>query len=298
MIAAVTSTLLVFVSLTGPSIPTDERWLESFRTELVRGLGHHGAAALLDLPSNRVVVHHNIDALARPSRVGSILKLVAAASFLKHDGTESPYRCRGKDVIAGRERVCWHKPGHGVMHLGRAITESCNLYFHEHAQHLHPDDYIATLDSYGFGKLTGYHTDEVPGRVPKTLSIKGLVNAAIGDNRQLVVTGLQVLKFVGILSGVGPLAGRGGVAEQTLREAMVDVVERGTASPRVLDMRIAGKTGTASRYNHWAYDGWFAGYFPVERPRYAFVFRKRDSTGAHASAHFQKLLARSLRVAR
>ena len=297
MIAALTSAWLILSAPVGQGFPDNERWREVLHNELAVGLGSEGAAALLDLSSNRVVVHHNIESLAQPGRVGSILKLVAAASLLERYGTENPYRCQGKASISGRERVCWHKPGHGIVHLGRAISESCNLYFHAHAESLHPDDYIATLKAYGFGRVTGYSDVEVPGQIPAILSRAGLVDAVIGDHRQVVVTGLQVLRFLGILSGTGPLARAGSVIDARLRESMVEVVEHGTAAPRILDVRLAGKTGTASRYNHWAYDGWFAGFFPVERPKYAFVFWKRNSTGSRASAHFQKLLGRSFKGA-
>ena len=99
-----------------------------------------------------------------------------------------------------------------------------------------------------------------------------------------------------ILSGEGVLSQKGTPFDHALRDAMVDVVNTGTAAPQQLDFRIAGKTGTSSRFGHWAYDGWFAGLFPVDKPAYAFIFRKRDSTGKVASQQFQKLLRKAVKA--
>ena len=295
-------TVLVSVGLlfsTGVDQSTSKHsagWVSSLGTIVEGTLGPEDAMALVELSSNRVVLEHQLEKLGETSRVGSLMKLVTASALMASGSQLPAFHCAGRAQIGTKKHDCWKKSGHGVMQLERAIAESCNLYFQDAASRLNGDLLLTVLRAYGFGRVTGYHPKEVPGRLPSTLGGEGVIYASIGDGKEVLVSGLQFLRLMAVLSGVGALAQTGTPFDDSLRDAMVDVVNIGTAAPQQLDFRIAGKTGTSSRFGHWAYDGWFAGFFPVEKPTHAFIFRKRDSTGKVASQQFQKLLSKAMKM--
>lgn len=66
----------------------------------------------------------------------------------------------------------------------------------------------------------------------------------------------------------------------TLRTALQDVVVRGTAKDKGLDIyKIAGKTGTAETGRHKDNHAWFVGYAPYDNPRYCFVVLVEHTPG-------------------
>ena len=284
---------------TGPDSSVEKfpnGWLSNLATIVEGTLGPEDAMALVELSSNRVVLEYHLEKLGETSRVGSLMKLVTASALMGSGSPLPAFHCAGRAQIGTRKHDCWKRSGHGAMQLERAIAESCNLYFQDAASRLDGDHFLTVLRAYGFGRVTGYHPQEVPGRLPLGLGGEATIYASIGDGKEVLVSGLQFLRLMAVLSGEGALARAGTPFDDALRDAMVDVVTIGTAAPQQLDFRIAGKTGTSSRFGHWAYDGWFAGFFPVEKPTHAFIFRKRDSTGKVASQQFQKLLSKAMKM--
>ena len=270
-------------------------WLSRLGPILEGTLGPEDAIAFVELSSNQVALEYQLEKLGETSRVGSLMKLVTASAMMA-SGDVQPFHCAGRAQVGAKKHNCWRRDGHGAMQLERAIVESCNLYFQDAATRLQGEELLNILRQYGFGRVSGYHAQEVPGRLPQRLNREATIHASIGDGKEVLVSGLQFLRLMAILSGEGVLSQKGTPFDHALRDAMVDVVNTGTAAPQQLDFRIAGKTGTSSRFGHWAYDGWFAGFFPVDKPAYAFIFRKRDSTGKVASQQFQKLLRKAVKA--
>ena len=293
-------TVLLSVGLlfsTGPDTSVDKLpngWVSRLNPILQGTLGPEDAIAFVELASNRVVLEYHLEKLGETSRVGSLMKLVTAAALLASGDVLHPFHCSGRAEIGNKKHDCWKKDGHGVMQLERALVESCNLYFQDAASRLKGEDLLEVLRGYGFGDVSGYHAQEVPGRLPPRLGREATIYASIGDGKDVLVSGLQILRLMAVLSGEGVLSQEGTPFDHALRSAMVGVVDIGTAAPQQLGFRLAGKTGTSSRFGHWAYDGWFAGFFPADKPTHAFIFRKRDSTGKVASQQFQKLLDKAM----
>ena len=81
---------------------------------------------------------------------------------------------------------------------------------------------------------------------------------------------------------------------KSLQELLRGVVEteKGTAAMlQSLPIQIAGKTGTAQTdQENGKINMWFAGYFPVEKPKYALVAVKLDSSqqAQHATSIFKE----------
>lgn len=73
---------------------------------------------------------------------------------------------------------------------------------------------------------------------------------------------------------------------QKLQQLLSSVVSNGTASSlQSLPVRVAGKTGTAqTNVENQLVNSWFAGYFPVEKPKYAFVLVKLGVNDQQTSA--------------
>ena len=77
-----------------------------------------------------------------------------------------------------------------------------------------------------------------------------------------------------------------------LKEMLIGVVEHGTGTPaKVNGMRIAGKTGTASKVDHEhhtyykdRYVSSFAGFFPADDPRYVLMIMVDDPRGVYYGA--------------
>jgi penicillin-binding protein 2 len=110
------------------------------------------------------------------------------------------------------------------------------------------------------------------------------LNLAIGqgENSQTLISMVRFYAALGHESGVAPVphvvesAGGPGAAPSLglsgrsladLRQALVAVVDRGTAAgSRIADLRIAGKTGTAQN-PHGPDHGWFIAFAPAERPQ-------------------------------
>lgn len=66
----------------------------------------------------------------------------------------------------------------------------------------------------------------------------------------------------------------------TLRMALQDVVTRGTAKDKGLDIyKVAGKTGTAETGRHKDNHAWFVGYAPYDNPQYCFAILVEHTSG-------------------
>ena len=82
------------------------------------------------------------------------------------------------------------------------------------------------------------------------------------------------------------------VTAKSLQQLLAKVVENGTGvSLNSLPLTVAGKSGTAqTNVENGQINTWFAGYFPVEKPKYALVAVKLDSSqqAQHATSIFKE----------
>ncbi len=102
---------------------------------------------------------------------GSTIKPVVALAAL-HNGTGDVHR----RLFAGpyyqlpgysRRYYDWREEGHGWVDMGKAITQSCDVFFYDAAQRLGIVRLAAFLRRFGLGRATGIDTTaELPGLVP------------------------------------------------------------------------------------------------------------------------------------
>ena len=228
---------------------------------------------------------------------GSTWKLALAAMALKRGivtlRSRMPIPCRGGLQYGNRFFRCWSAKGHGDLALADAIAQSCDVYFYQLGLKLGLTSLLEDASGLGFRTRTGIDlpgeiTSEFPGgtdyydRVygPRRWTSAVALNLAIGqgENAQTLV---NMVRFYQMLASDGrarppyvvrPASGPGATLALTpeqlagLRQAMLNVVERGTAQgARLRTISIAGKTATAQN-PHGPDHGWFIGFAPVDKP--------------------------------
>ena len=228
---------------------------------------------------------------------GSTWKLALAAMALRRGvatmRTRMPIPCRGGLQYGDRYFRCWHAEGHGTLTLEQAIAHSCDVYFYQLGLKLGLTSLLEDGNTLGFRSRTGV---DLPGELasifpsgteyfdrvygPRRWSTGVTLNLAIGQGEN-TQTLLNMVRLYQMLASdgksrvpylVSPGPGRSDDLELTseqlagLRQAMINVVERGTARrARLRRLRIAGKTAT-SQNPHGPDHGWFIGFAPAERP--------------------------------
>jgi len=230
---------------------------------------------------------------------GSTWKLALAAMALKRGivtlRSRMPIPCRGGLQYGNRFFRCWSAKGHGDLALADAIAQSCDVFFYQLGLKLGLTSLLEDATGLGFHARTGIDlpgeiTSEFPGgtdyydRVygPRRWTSAVTLNLAIGqgENAQTLV---NMVRFYQMLASDGrarppyivrPVASPGATLALTseqlagLRQAMINVVERGTARGAGRfggSISIAGKTGTAQN-PHGPAHGWFIGFAPAEKP--------------------------------
>ena len=212
-----------------------------------------------------------------------------AVTFASH----MPEPCRGGFQYGNRFFKCWEPRGHGSLNLEQAIAASCDAYFYQLGLRLSVKAILAGGAYLGFGARSGIdlpgelrpafpdsgYYDRVYGRNGWTQAVA--LNLAIGQGEN-AQTPINMVRFYAtlanggrlvrphILAGTLPPLGTVDLSDTTflaIREALIAVVERGTArAVRLASLKLAGKTGTAQNPqgpNH----GWFIGFAPADHPQ-------------------------------
>lgn len=259
---------------------------------------------------------------------GSVFKLVVAAAALEAGLTDldEHFYCTGEYRFNDKLAIpCLKKEGHGRLTLLEAMAVSCNPVFIELGLRVGRDRLLAMAEKFGLGEdvllgyplLQGQHFNvgpHEPGRLGNAslgqegvrltpLQVAGLL-AAIGDGGTYAPP--RVVKAVldsqkQVISELG-----GGQKEQVLAPAttrqlqvMLEAVTKwGTGQPAWVSGGCAGKTSSAETgrkddAGQPVTDTWFAGYAPLDQPRWAVaVLVEGGSTGGKSAAPvFQEIVS-------
>lgn len=229
---------------------------------------------------------------------GSTWKLLVAAIGLRRGvvtmNTRMPIPCTGGLQYGNRYFRCWEPRGHGDLTLSQAIAQSCDVYFYQLGLKLGLTSLLEDVNALGFRTRTGIDlpgeiTPEFPGgteyydRVygPRHWTSAVTLNLAIGqgENAQSLIDMVRLYQMLAsdgksrapylVHQSSEPVEDLDLSDQQLrgLRQAMVGVVETGTArAARLGDITIAGKTGTAQN-PHGPNHGWFIAFAPADRPQ-------------------------------
>ncbi len=243
---------------------------------------------------------------------GSTFKIITAAADLEEWRRGNPAAISPQYVfpssrtrsVDGTTIKCWsdHKNGkHANQTLAEALNNSCNPCFVDLALALGKETFYDYLTAFGFGKATGVDfSGEAVGMLLPEGSVRDCDLARIGFGQTIAVSPLQLACAAAsavnggyyytphildeIFSDDGYVAVKTGkklvgrtVSEETSRllSSMLEgVVKEGSGKHAYLEgYRVAGKTGTAQKYENGViaqgkYVSSFVGYFPADAPRY------------------------------
>jgi penicillin-binding protein 2 len=270
---------------------------------------------------------------------GSTWKLGIAAMALKRGivtfRSRMPIPCRGGLQYGNRFFRCLSAQGHGDLTLTEAIAQSCDVYFYQLGIKLGVTSLVEDGNEWGFRGRTGIDLpSEIPSEFPtgpeyydrlygaRRWTSAVALNLAIGqgENAQTLANMVRLYQMLASDGRVrvpyvvrpartGTQLSLDLTPEQIagLRQAMIAVVEQGTArGSRLANLTIAGKTGTAQN-PHGPDHGWFIGFGPAEKPEIVIgaivEFSQHGTTVAplvaRAIAHYlgiDESIAASLRV--
>jgi len=229
----------------------------------------------------------------------SPFKLAVAAMGLKRglvtSSTRMPVPCTGGYQFGSRRFRCWKPEGHGAVTLSDAIKVSCDVYFYQLGLQLGAENLLADGAALGFDDRSGIdlereqssrwaHSvdDYVNGKRFGTFTPGQVLNLSIGQGANVQSLANMVTFYAALATdGVkrppflverrpdGPVHDLGLTPAQLrdLRQAMVDVVARGTAGASGgAELLVAGKTGTGQMPRGQADAGWFIGFAPYDAP--------------------------------
>ena len=247
---------------------------------------------------------------------GSLFKIIVLAAALEKNkvGLETSFFCSGVDSETGIH--CFNTSGHGMIGLEDAFANSCNVYFINLARKVGPKAIMDMAQKFGFGKKALNFSKESAGMVyRKSEDIEyDIGNIAIGQ-KDIMVTPLQVCSMISSIANNGMrnkphilkrIFGDDGTVyekhadesksiispetSEIIQKLMTEVVKRGTGQKASLYCGSAGKTGTTQRgieyadgnYEHE--DSWFAGYLPLNHPKYAISVYVEDAESKSSTA--------------
>lgn len=257
---------------------------------------------------------------------GSVFKITSLATALEQGiSPDTCYTCSGQLVIGENKFHCHNRLGHGVLNMTEGFSASCNPYFVQLMQA------AGGKALYRMSTLLGYDRSLILAEGIKTaravlpseeelLSPAAVANLSFGQGSLLaspvhiaqmvaaVVNDGQVIRptiLLGYADKEGTITEEEPAPPQTafsaktaatIREMMVKVVEEGTGKSALPAYGGAGgKTGTAEtgweQKDKAVVQGWFAGYYPAEEPRYvmAVIAEDTNNTGSKAAPVFKEI---------
>jgi penicillin-binding protein 2 len=254
-----------------------------------------------------------------PYPPGSVFKiLVGAAALEKGIAQDAEFLCGGKAAPFVR---CWNSVGHGAISFAEAFAQSCNPAFAEIGLQVGKSTLLDYWQAFALDdrSVAGYPLPRDPRQAPSSLQQPyNLVNLSIGQG-PVLVTPVQVAAMVNAVVNDGVYvkprlvkgfrtqrgevslpgdSGRQVIKVETarsLRELLALSTRTGTGQGGYLETGgSAGKTGTAEGIADSKY-AWFAGYAPLDNPRYVVVVMHEGSeTGGECAAPVFKDIAEKL----
>ena len=256
---------------------------------------------------------------------GSTFKIVTAAADIEESLRGNPnayavnrvFSSSRTRVVDGTTIRCWsdHANGkHANQTLAEALNNSCNPCFVDIALALGKETFYDYLAAFNFGRATGIDfSGEAIGMLLPESTLRDCDFARIGFGQTIAVTALQLAcASAAAVNGGYYYAPRlvdaivtedGAVLEETkpalvgrtvseeassiLSSMLEGVVHDGSGKKAYIEgYRVAGKTGTAQKYEngHIAqgkYVSSFVGYFPADDPQYLALVIVDEPQGAY-----------------
>jgi penicillin-binding protein 2 len=250
---------------------------------------------------------------------GSIFKPIVATAGLESGKINmfTVYHCPGSLQVGRREFKCWDT--HLDQDLIQAIAHSCDVFFYKVGLSVGPQSLHDYAVKFGLTRPTGIELPyEESGFIPNPIWKKiykfqkwyagDTANFAIGQG-EVLVTPIQMCRMMAVFANHGSLvtpyiikaidgvdvsANHRRIIPLRIKETIIDNInkglravvadEKGTAHVLSdLGVSVAGKTGTAQNPRGPSH-GWFVGYAPFDKPRYAICIFTEHGAHGYASA--------------
>ncbi|MGE5633285.1 MAG: peptidoglycan D,D-transpeptidase FtsI family protein [Caulobacteraceae bacterium] len=257
--------------------------------------------------------------------LGSIFKTVVAAAAFENSAitTEDKFKCEGFISVGNSNIKCSTYKSHEnkEMDIKEAFALSCNSTFIQVGMRVGAGSILEMAKKFGFGqKLCFTIPEEKPGYLP-ALQEDGIGNIAIGQGK-IQVTPLQVTSMMATIANngikndpqlVSELVTDKGIAVRKLERSRPEIVLTPKTARLLKDMlHEVTLTGTGKQANMDEYGGscgktssaetginegnvvhgWFAGFLPYEKPKYAItVFVYNGQSGGKSAAPIFKEVA-------
>ncbi len=206
--------------------------------------------------------------------------------------------------IGGQKVKCWsdHKNGkHSCLNIQGGLNNSCNPIFVDMAMALGKETMYKYIEAFNYGKVTGVDFNgEAQGMLLPKSAVLDVDLARIAFGQTIAVTGLQLASATAtainggyyytpylvskiyddnglIAKTVSPKCKNRVISDKTsqiINEMLEGVVAEGSGKNAYIEgYRVAGKTGTAQKYENGIiasgkYVSSFVGYFPANNPKY------------------------------
>ena len=237
--------------------------------------------------------------LTAAANVEEYLQGNKSAFSIEHIYNSSRYR-----YIDGQKVKCWsdHKNGkHAALTLQGGLNNSCNPIFVDIAMSLGKETMYKYIELFNYGSVTGVDFGgEAQGMTLPVSAVQNVDLARIAFGQTIAVTGLQLAAATAsavnggyyytphlvseIYSNDGIIAEKiepklknrtiSNAASKIVSEMLEKVVSEGSGKQAYIEgYRVAGKTGTAQKYENGViavgkYVSSFVGYFPADNPKY------------------------------
>lgn len=256
---------------------------------------------------------------------GSTFKIVTAAANIEEYLQGNPAAFSERHVfpsartrtVEGSQIKCWsdHANGkHSNQTLAEALNNSCNPCFVDIALALGKEKFYDYLSAFRFGRATGLDfSGESIGMLLPESTVQSADLARIGFGQAIAVTPLQLACAAASAVNGGYyysprlvseiFSDDGSVSEKTkpallgrtvseeasriLSGMLEGVVRDGSGKKAYIEgYRVAGKTGTAQKYENGViaqgkYISSFVGYFPADNPSYLALVIVDEPTGSY-----------------
>ncbi len=206
--------------------------------------------------------------------------------------------------IGGQKVKCWsdHKNGkHSCLNIQGGLNNSCNPIFVDMAMALGKETMYKYIEAFNYGKVTGVDFNgEAQGMLLPKSAVLDVDLARIAFGQTIAVTGLQLACATAtainggyyytpylvskiyddngiIAKTVSPKCKNRVISDKTsqiINQMLEGVVAEGSGKNAYIEgYRVAGKTGTAQKYENGIiangkYVSSFVGYFPANNPKY------------------------------
>ncbi|MBP1761138.1 MAG: Peptidoglycan glycosyltransferase, partial [Firmicutes bacterium] len=261
---------------------------------------------------------------------GSLFKIVVSTAVVEENlVTEGEtFTCNGKYVFNDDLAInCWKEEGHGKLSFKQAFARSCNPTFINLGLRLGRNRLLQYVDKLHLTstELIGMPEQQGDSYVSIDPGDAALANACLGQ-RGVMLTPLQIATLLSTVADDGywspprlvkytlnesgqrreldSLRGEqvmsSGTA-QKVQSMLAMVVAEGTGqTARLPEVGVAGKTATSQtgrikENGEEVLNTWFAGYLPVDEPRWTIVvLAEEGKSGAESCAPVFKEIARGL----